>query len=80
MVELREALAAEAAAYLEQLPVAEEIEVKLSRLLHGFLESEVLPRASQAAAQGIDPTPLLAAVTEVLRLFAAALHPPEVAD
>jgi hypothetical protein len=73
-------VAAEVAAYLEQLPVAEEIEAKLSRLLHGFLESEVLPKASRAASQGIDPTPLLTVVTEVLRLYADALQPPDVAD
>jgi hypothetical protein len=74
------ALAAEAAAYLEQMPVAEEIGVKLSRLLHGFLETEVLPKAGRAADQGIDPTPLLTVVTEVLRLYADALQPPDVAD
>lgn len=73
-------MAAEADAYLGQMPVAEEIGVKLSRLLHDFLETEVLPKARRAADQGIDPTPLLTVVTEVLRVYADALQPPDVAD
>lgn len=73
-----EALAAQAAAYLEQVPVGEGIAAKLSRLLLGFLETEVLPQATRAAEQGIDPTPLFAAVTGVLRLYADALQDPEI--
>jgi hypothetical protein len=52
---------------------------KLSRLLLGFLETEVLPQATRAADQGIDPTPLLSVVSGVLRLYADALEHPEVA-
>ena len=72
-----EALAAEAAAYLEQLPVGEGSAAKLSRLLLGFLETDVLPQAARAADQGIDPTPLLDVVAGVLRLYADALEHPE---
>jgi hypothetical protein len=74
-----EALAAEAAAYLEQVPVGEGTAAKLSRLLLGFLQVEVLPQATRAADQGIDPTPLFDVVAEVLRLYADALEPPETA-
>jgi hypothetical protein len=69
-----EALAAEAAVFLEQVPVGEGSAAKLSRLLLGFLEVEVLPQAARAADQGIDPTPLFAVVTGVLRLYADALE------
>jgi hypothetical protein len=34
----------------------------------------VLPQATRAADQGIDPTPLFDAVTGVLRLYADALE------
>jgi hypothetical protein len=69
-----QALAAEAAAFLEQVSAGEGIGAKLSRLLLGFLEAEVLPQATRAADQGIDPTPLFDAVTGVLRLYADALE------
>ena len=72
-----EALAAQVAVYLEQVPVGEGIGVKLSRLLHGFLRTEVIPQAARAADQGIDPTPLFTVVTGVLREYAAALERPE---
>ena len=72
-----QALAAEAAAFLEQVPVGEGIGAKLSRLLLGFFEAEVVPQATRAADQGIDPTPLLAVVGGVLRLFADALEHPD---
>ena len=72
-----EALAAQVAVFLEQAPVGEGIGGKLSRLLLGFLETEILPQANRAADQGIDPTPLFAVVTGVLREFAAALERPE---
>jgi hypothetical protein len=74
-----QALAAEAAAFVEQVPVAEGSAAKLSRLLLSFLETEVLPQATRAADQGIDPTPLFDVVTGVLRLYADALEHPEVA-
>jgi hypothetical protein len=75
-----DALAAEAGVFLEQVPVGEGTAAKLSRLLLGFLETEVLPQATRAADQGIDPTPLFDVVTGVLRLYAEALERPETAD
>jgi hypothetical protein len=72
-----EALGAQVAVFLEQVLVGEGIGDKLSRLLLGFLETEILPQATRAADQGIDPTPLFAVVTGVLREFAAALERPE---
>jgi hypothetical protein len=71
------ALAAEVAGFLEQVPVGELVGAKLSRLLDGFLQGEVLPQADRAAGLGIDPTPLLAVTAEVLRRYADALHPPD---
>ena len=49
------------------------IGAKLSRLLHAFLADEVRPQAERAAGPGIGPTPLLALVADVLRLYADAL-------
>jgi hypothetical protein len=71
-----EALHAEVAEFLATVPVAEGVGIKLSRLLHGFLESEVLPQAARAADLGLDPTPFLAVVSDVLRLYASALERP----
>ena len=70
------ALAAEVAAFLDQVPAAEEISPKLNRLLFGFLEAEVLPPAMRAAELGIDPTPWLDVVAAVFRLYADALKRP----
>ena len=72
-----EALAAEVAAYLGQIPVGEGIGVKLNRLLLGFIQAEVLPQADRAAAHGLDPTPLFAVVIDILHLYADALERPE---
>ena len=72
-----EVLADELAGFLATVPVAEGVGAKLSRLLHGFLEAEVLPQAERAAALGLDPTPFLAVVSDVLRLYAVALDRPE---
>lgn len=72
-----DALAAQAATVLEQLPAGEGIGVKLNQLLLGFLQTEVLPQARRAADQGLDPTPLFAAVTDILRLYTDALRRPE---
>jgi hypothetical protein len=41
------------------------------------LEDEVLPQAERAAGIGLDPTPLLGVVSDVLRLHADALEPRE---
>jgi hypothetical protein len=70
-------LAAEVAEFLATVPVAEGVGAKLSRLLHGFLEGEVLPQAARAADLGLDPTPFLAVVSDVLRLYAEALEHPD---
>jgi hypothetical protein len=72
-----DALAAQAATLLEQLPAGEGIGVKLNQLLLGFLQTEVLPQARRAADQGLDPTPLFAVVTDILRLYTDALQRPE---
>jgi hypothetical protein len=52
-------LAAEVAAFLDQVPAGEEIGAKQDRLLFGFVEAEVLPPAMGAAELDIDPTPWL---------------------
>jgi hypothetical protein len=72
-----EALSVEVAEFLATVPVAEGVGAKLSRLLHGFLEGEVLPQAARAADLGLDPTPFLAVVSDVLRLYAEALERPD---
>jgi hypothetical protein len=74
------ALATEVTDFLESGPVAEALGAKLSRLLHGFLQADVLPQAERAAAMGIDPTPLLAVVSDVLQLYKDALEPGQPID
>ena len=74
-----EALAVEVTRFLDDVPVAEDVGCKLSRLLHAFLEREVLPQAERAADLGLDPTPLLTVVSDVLRLYAGALERPDAA-
>jgi hypothetical protein len=71
-----EALVAEMAGFLATVPMAEGVGVELSRLLHDFLHREVLPQAERAADMGLDPTPFLAVVSDVLRLYASALERP----
>jgi hypothetical protein len=72
-----EALAAEVKTFLEQVPVGEGIAVKLSNVLLGFLQIEVLPEARRESDQGVDPTPLFAVVTGVLRQYADAIERPK---
>jgi hypothetical protein len=62
--------------FLASLPIAESVVVKLNRLLHGLLEREVLPLADRAAAMGVDPSPLLGVVSDLLRRYADALERP----
>ena len=57
--------------------MAEGVGIKLSQLLHGFLEDEVLVQAARAADLGLDPTPFLAVVADVLLLYAEALEHPD---
>ena len=75
-----EALAAEVADLLENAPAAEALGAELSRLLRAFLQADVLPQAERAAAMGLDPTPLLKVVSEVLRRYADALERRQAVD
>jgi hypothetical protein len=72
-----EALAAEVSVFLEQAQVGEGIGVKLTNMLLGFLQTEVLPEARRESDQGVDPTPLFALVSRVLREYADAIERPE---
>ena len=49
----------------------------MSLLLLGFLATEVVPLANRLAELGIDPTPLFAATTGILRLYADTLEHPD---
>jgi GAF domain/ANTAR domain len=71
------ALVGEVAAFLEQVPGADGLGHKLSQLLLCFLATEVVPMANRLAELGIDPTPLLAATTGILRLYADTLERPD---
>jgi hypothetical protein len=71
-----EALDGEVAAFLEQQPGVDGVGRKLSQLLLGFLTTEVVPLANRLAELGIDPTPLLAATSGILRLYADTLEHP----
>ena len=67
----------EIGAFLEREPGADGIGHKLSQLLLGFLATEVVPMANRLAELGIDPTPLFAVTSGVLRLYAETLERPE---
>jgi hypothetical protein len=75
-----ESLASEVTDLLESAPVAEALGAKLSRLLYAFLQVDVLPQAERAAAMGLDPTPLLVVVSDVLGLYRDALEPSQPID
>jgi GAF domain-containing protein len=66
----------EVAAFLEQQPGIDGIGHKLSQLLLGFLATEVVPPANRLAELGIDPTPLFAATSGILRLYSDTLEHP----
>jgi putative methionine-R-sulfoxide reductase with GAF domain len=70
------ALDGDVAAFLERAPGADGVGHKLSQLLLGFLTTEVVPLAEQLAELGIDPTPLFAGTTGILRLYADTLEHP----
>jgi putative methionine-R-sulfoxide reductase with GAF domain len=70
------ALDGDVAAFLERAPGADGVGHKLSQLLLGFLTTEVVPLAEQLAELGIDPTPLFAGTTGILRLYADTLERP----
>jgi GAF domain-containing protein len=71
------ALDGEVAAFLEQKPGTDGVGHKLSQLLLGFLTTEVVPVANRLAELGIDPTPLFATITGILRLYADTLERPD---
>jgi GAF domain-containing protein len=71
------ALDADVAAFLERTPGADGVGHRLSQLLFGFLTTEVVPLAERLAELGIDPTPLFAGTTGILRLYADTLERPE---
>ena len=71
-------LDAEVVAFLEREPGADGgIGHRLSLLLLGFLGTEVVPVANRLAELGIDPTPLFAASSGILRLYADTLERPQ---
>ena len=70
------ALDGDVAAFLEQTPGVDGVGRKLSQLLLGFLTAEVVPLANRLAELGIDPTPLLATTSGILRLYADTLARP----
>jgi hypothetical protein len=49
----------------------------LSLVLLGFLATEVVPLANWLAELGIDPTPLFATASSILRLYADTLERPD---
>jgi hypothetical protein len=71
------ALDGDVAAFLERKPGADGVGHKLSLLLLGFLATEVVPLADRLAELGIDPTPLFAATSGILRLYADTLERPD---
>jgi hypothetical protein len=71
------ALDGDVAALLERTPGADGIGRKLSQQLLGFLATEVVPLAERLAGLGIDPTPLFATTTGILRLYADTLEHPD---
>ena len=70
------AFVGDVAAVLERAPGTDGIGHKLSQLLLGFLATEVVPMANRLAELGIDPTPLFATTTGILRLYADTLERP----
>jgi hypothetical protein len=67
----------EVAAFLKRAPGADWVGRKLSQQLLGFLATEVVPLANRLAELGIDPTPLFATTSGILRLYADTLERPD---
>jgi hypothetical protein len=65
------------AALLQRTPGADGIGHKLCQQLLGFLTIEVVPLANRLAELGIDPTPLFATTSGILRLYADTLERPD---
>jgi hypothetical protein len=75
-----EVLYAEVARFLAQVPVAEGIGGKLSRLLVGFLQTEVLPQARVGQPSKVSTQRRCLPWSPMsLCLYADGLHRPEVA-
>ena len=74
-----EALEAEIDRFLASVPVAETVAAKLDRLLCDFMKREVLPVADRTATMGIDPGPMLGAISDLLQRYADALKRPDAA-
>jgi GAF domain-containing protein len=71
------AMDAQVADFLERDPGADGgTGHKLNLLLLGFLATEVVPLANRLAELSIDPTPLFAAASGILRLYADTLGAP----
>lgn len=71
------ALDAQVVAFLEQKPDAYGgIGHRLSLQLLGFIGTEVVPLANRLVELGIDPSPLLAETSGILRLYADTLERP----
>jgi GAF domain-containing protein len=64
-------------AILERAPGADGMGRKLSQLLLGFLATEVVPLAERLAELAIDPAPLFATTSSILRLYADTLERPD---
>ena len=62
---------------LEGAPGTDGMGRKLSQLLLRFLATEVVPLAEHLAELGIDPTPLFATASGILRLYADTLERPD---
>jgi putative methionine-R-sulfoxide reductase with GAF domain len=71
------ALDGEVAAFLEQQPGVAGVGRELSQQMLGFLATEVVPLAERLAELGIDPTPLFATTSGILRLYADTLECPD---
>jgi hypothetical protein len=71
------AVDAEITGLLDQVSAAEGIGTRLNCLLFDFFEVEVLPQAMRAAELGIDPTPWLDVIANVLRRYTNRLERPD---
>jgi hypothetical protein len=71
------ALDGDVVAVLERQPGADGMGRKLSQLLLGFVATEVVPLAQRLAELGIDPAPLFATASGILRLYADTLERPD---
>jgi hypothetical protein len=71
------ALDGDLAAALEGAPGTDGMGRKLSQLLLEFLATEVVPLTEHLAELGIDPTPVFATASGILRLYADTLERPD---